>query len=140
MSTRTPTFRRSRGTALLVALFLVIVVAMLGVFALRISGAENTTTTLDLLARRADIAANNGLEIAARHASNGNCAAIAVPVIFNLDGFTLTVNCTSVSATSYRISAVAIRQATLYGSPDFVQRRVSRQVGRSPEAGAQAVY
>ena len=126
------------GMAMIAALFMIIVVAAFGAFALRIGGNQQETAKLQLQGNRAFAAAFSGLEWASDRAFNGgNCLANAV-IPYN--GFTLTVTCTVTAnhATSaganfqvYDLRATAQSTAG-YGSPDFVQRTLERRVGNIP--------
>lgn len=122
-----------RGMALVAALFMIIVVASFGAFALRIGANQQQTANLELLADRAFAAANSGLELGSRHASTGAC----VNANFVLNNFTVTVTCAQtphlingVPRQIYYLRAVARHGA--YGTPDFIQRTLDRRVSDIP--------
>lgn len=127
--------RRERGMALIAALFMIIVIAALGTFALRINANQQQTASLELLTLRAAAAAESGLEFGSNRAFNGNCAASTVLAISN---FTVTVICTpptthDISGNTYSIydlRATAVHGT--YGTPDFVQRTLARRVTNIP--------
>jgi MSHA biogenesis protein MshP len=123
------------GMALVAALFMVIVVAAFGAFALRIGSAQQQTASLELLEYRAYAAANSGLEVGSRRAAAGNCNP---PAPFVVGSFTVTVTCIArwnqtwdyvvlgPNRQVYDLSAIA--RAGVYGTPDFVQRTLTRRV------------
>jgi MSHA biogenesis protein MshP len=122
---------RVRGFSLVAALFLIVVVAALGAFAVRIGAGQQQTVNLELLSARALAAANSGIEFGAYRALN---AASCVAATLNLteagaNGFSVDVTCSPsthtegiVSVSVYRIDATA--RAGSYGTPDFVSRHV----------------
>jgi MSHA biogenesis protein MshP len=124
--------RNEQGFTLVAALFLIVVIAALGAFAVRIGAGQQQTVNLGLLGARALAAAESGIEWGAFRALNGGSC---VPsTILNLtegglNGFTVTVGCGSTdhtegvaTVTVYRFDVLA--QAGTYGTPDFVSRRV----------------
>lgn len=118
-----------RGMALIAALFLIVVLAALGMFAIRIGGAQQQTVNLGLLGDRAVAAANSGIEYGANRAIvAGNCTNYPT---FNLNqaalsGFTVKVSC--VPAGGGKFDMVAFASSGTYGSPDYVSRSVTRTV------------
>jgi len=121
----------SSGFSLVAALFLIVVVAALGVFAVRIGMGQQQTVNLALLGARALAAANSGVEYGAYQALNAASCANATLNLGEaaLNGFTVNVTCSSsVHAESggavnvYRIEARATYGT--YGQPDYVSRRV----------------
>jgi MSHA biogenesis protein MshP len=123
---------RVRGFSLVAALFLIVVVAALGAFAVRIGAGQQQTVNLELLSARALAAANSGIEFGAYQALKP--ASSCVSATLNLteagaSGFSVDVTCSpsshtegGVSVNVYRIDATAY--AGTYGTPDFVSRRV----------------
>ena len=122
-----------RGFALLAALFLLVALATLGAFAVRLNMTQQSSTDLDLAGLRAEAALQAGIQYAAaRLLTAGNCSAISLSptVALNLpQGFdvrfdscndetrvanTPTVNVFSITATATRGT---------YGSPEFVSRQ-----------------
>jgi MSHA biogenesis protein MshP len=128
-----PTARHSaRGFTLVAALFLIVVVAALGAFAVRISAGQQQTVNLALLTARALAAANSGIEYGAYQAlkPSGVCVSATLNLTEGgLNGFTVSVTCSSTAHTEsggaisiYRIDATA--SAGTYGQPDYVSRHV----------------
>jgi MSHA biogenesis protein MshP len=119
--------------ALIAALFLTIVIAALGVFAMRIGTDQQQAATLSLLGFRASAAARSGLEFGSNRAFNGICG-VDTLVIGN---FTVTVRCSVTShdlaGVSYSVHDLAATAAQgVYGSPDFVRRTLTRRVSNIP--------
>jgi len=124
--------RAQRGFALIAALFLLIVLASLGAYAVRLNMSQQGSTDLDLASARADAAAQTGVQYAAaRLLTAGNCNGIplAPAVALNLpQNFAVTLSCTdetlvanSPRVTVFFVTAIATRGQ--YGSPDFVSRQ-----------------
>jgi len=119
------------------ALFMIIVVAALGVFAVRLSANEQQTANLELLSSRADAMAYSGLEFGANRLAKvaGFCP---TKTSFVTDGFTMTVECPAPSNHQigggnihvYDLTATATHGN--YGNPDFVQRSATRRVRSAP--------
>jgi MSHA biogenesis protein MshP len=126
--------RSARGISLVAALFLIVVLAALGAFAVRIGGGQQQTVNLALLSARALAAADSGIEWGAYRALRANGCATTTTTTLNLteatlNGFSVTVVCVPTSHPEnngtvhvYRIDATA--QAGVYGTPDYVSRHV----------------
>ncbi len=127
-----------RGFSLISAIFLLVVIAALGVFAVTLSTTQNQTQTMDVMGSRAYQAALTGVEWAAFHASSQVGAAwmgVPCPLVTplpplagNLAPFTVTVNCHETSAVEgtatvwiYDVSAVA-RTAGVAGDVNYVEQ------------------
>jgi len=127
---------RQRGSALIAALFLIVVLAALGAVAVKIGADQQHTASLQLMQARALSAANAGLEYWAYRAfNNPNVACPAAPVVLSniprMDEFTVRVSCPIPRIASggegiYEVTAVATRG--VYGTPDFVSRQLSRRM------------
>jgi MSHA biogenesis protein MshP len=130
MNARTKFRTSSAGFSLIAALFLIVVVAALGAFAVRIGSGQQQTVNLALLSARALSAANSGIEFGANRALAGSCAGATLNLTeAGLNGFTVTVTCTvathaenNIAVSVYRIGATAV--AGTYGMPDYVSRYV----------------
>jgi MSHA biogenesis protein MshP len=121
----------ARGFALLPALFLIVIVALLGAVALRVVMAQQQTTVIALQQARALAAARAGIDWGAYQALHGSCAGGTLSLSeAALAGFTVTVTCAATAFTdgtssyqSFTIAATASRGT--YGEPDYVRRVVS---------------
>ena len=112
--------RRQRGMSLVVAIFLIVVIALLSAFAVSMGAASSESTNLQLSADRARAAARAGLEWGAYRAmvQLAPCAAPPLPptsavLVLNqgaLNGFRVTVTCQRNTArTVFDITAFAQR-------------------------------
>lgn len=131
---------RQRGFALVAAIFLIVVLALLGIVIVRVSGVQHQTVNVALLGARAYEAARSGIEWAAFQALNAaSCTTTTLNMTEGgLDGFDVDVICSSTTHTEtgntyniYRIDVVAM-QGT-YGTPDYVSRRMQATVTDAPD-------
>ena len=126
--------RTQRGFALIGALFVLVVLAVLGAFAVRINMTQQHDADLDLQQLRADAALNAGIEFAATRllvsAATDNCGNLA-PLAGISGGYQVTFPgaCTrvqylvnGVQVTVYTINVTSSRG--VYGTPEFVQRQL----------------
>ena len=126
---------RQSGFSLVPALFLLVVLAALGIVAVRLAGVQQQTVVLAMQGGRAYAAARSGVEWSAYQAlNNSSCAAATINLTEGgLAGFTVETNCGSSSHSEgpntvnvYVIDAFA--WSGTYGSPDYVSRRVRSTV------------
>ncbi len=131
---------RQSGMSLVVAIFVITVVASLAAFAVTIGTAHRETGNLGVLAERALLAARAGTEWAARRALvNNSCVASSVLNLNQgaLRGFRVTVNC-SVSAhiegaTNYNVYDVtSFAQLGNFGAAGYVSRTVQARFDNGP--------
>lgn len=128
---------RQRGFLLPVAIFLLVVLAGLGAYALNISTLQQAGATQDVQGARAYQMARAGVEWAAYQAlapstaDLGNCP--ASPSTLAMDGFSVEVTCTRSAdyfeqgadhtIAMYQVTATATFGVT--GAVNFIQRQVS---------------
>lgn len=127
--------REQTGFALIGALFVLVVLAALGAFAVRINMTQQHDAQLDLQELRAQAALNTGLEYAAATllaSPADNCGALAPPLNNLVGGFAVTFNppCTraqylvnGVTINIYTVDRVVASHGT-YGTPEFVVREI----------------
>jgi MSHA biogenesis protein MshP len=126
--------KTARGFALVPAIFLLVVVAALGLVAIRVGSGQQQAVTMNLLQARALAAANAGIEWGAYNVvgvgAGGSCAASTTLSLTEgaLNGFTVVVTCSSTTfsigtGTSYVITSSAT--SGTYGTPSYVRRVVS---------------
>lgn len=127
--------RRQLGFSLVPALFLLVVLAILGSVAVRLTGVQQQTTVLSMQSARAYAAAKTGVEWSAYQALNiGNCGNSTLSLTEGgLVGFTVDVNCSSTShtegaSTTNVFVLDAFAYSGSYGSPDYVSRRIRATV------------
>lgn len=120
-----------KGISLVPALFLLIVLAALGIVAVRLNAVQNQTVVLAMQSARAYSAARAGLDWSAYQALiNGSCASSTLTLVeAGLSGFTVDTTC-AVSTHSEGLATVrvytidAFARSGSYGTPDYVSRRV----------------
>jgi MSHA biogenesis protein MshP len=134
MSRATP-FVSQRGFSIVTAIFLLVVLAALGVFAVRINTLQQQGVTEGLRAAQAFHAARSGVEWAAYRALNGGTCAPATLSLAEggTQGFTVTIACsvsTHVEGTStIHVWLLDVRaEAGVFGGPDYVSRRLQSKV------------
>lgn len=137
--------RLQDGFSLVSAIFLLVVIAALGAFAVTLSTTQQQSSALDVLGSRAYQASRAGIEWAAYQVANSaSNAAAAAPCATNfaqgslggtLTPFAVAVNCSTAShveGTStiwiYDVSSVA--KAGTLGDPDYVERAISVKMGK----------
>lgn len=127
-----------RGFSLISAIFLLVVIAALGLFAVTLSTTQNQSQTMDVMGSRAYQAALAGIEWAAFQVASSPvsaptaapCATVFAPnsLAGNLAPFSVTVNCSAISAIEgtatvwiYDVSAVA-QTAGAAGDMNYVEQ------------------
>ena len=149
---RRPFIARQRGMSLVAAVFVIVVLAMLAAFAVRVGAAGEQDVNTELMGARALFAARAGLEFGMNQAlaplGTGLCAAhpLGAPgtsrtfalTQSTLNGFTVTVtfDCTDHATTgglSYRVfSLVSTATNGNYGTPGYVSRTLTQEVTNAP--------
>ncbi len=145
MSIRSPHLRRqAQGSALVAALFLVIVVGALGVFAVRLQTNQQQGATLQLQEYRAVQAAHAGLEYWSYQVAHAGAACAPFPgtaleawdfsSYSGFAGFRVNTTCTLINTGAdsrvYVVTAEAVSGA--FGTPDFVRRSATRHMQDLP--------
>ena len=121
--------RAQRGASLVVAIFLVVIIAALAAFAVASSRATRDANNLQLLSDRALAAARAGAEWGAFRALSQNLCAPNQPLNLTqgaLRGFTLTVNCvrSRPEGTYWVVDITSTARWGAFGRPDYAYRRV----------------
>jgi len=124
-----------RGFSLVAAIFLIVVLAGLGVFAVRISTLQTQGVTEALRAAQAYNAARSGVEWGAYQALNGGgCASTTLNLTEGgTAGFRVSVTCAQSvhmeGTSTVNVYVLDVRaEAGLYGGPDYVSRRVQAKI------------
>ncbi len=129
---RVPSFElRQRGFALVAAIFFLMVIAVLGTFAVRLNVNQQHSTDLDLAVARAEAAAQSGIQYAAaRVLTTNDCAGVDGESPALSGGSRVDLTCVpqiplqvvnGVQVNVFLVTATASRGN--YGSPEFVSRR-----------------
>lgn len=122
--------KKSDGFTLVQALFILIVLALLGAAMMRLLGVQSSTTVFTLQGARAYETARSGVEWGAGRALAGaSCNGT-----MTIEGFNVITKCTSESFEEGSITTVVYQIASTatfgaYGSPDYISRRVEMKVG-----------
>ncbi|HUA23935.1 MAG TPA: hypothetical protein VMA54_07460 [Steroidobacteraceae bacterium] len=140
--------RRQSGFSLVAAIFLIVVLAALGAFAVQVAMTQYQGSTVELLEARAQAAAEAGIEYGA-NVTLQRAVPSCLPATLNLTqgalaGFVVRVTCTSttphqiyspVTSTwkTYTVYALAATASNgTYGTRDYVTRTVTRYVTDAP--------
>jgi MSHA biogenesis protein MshP len=123
------------GFTLVQAVFIVVVLGLLGAMMVRLIGVQSSTTTFALQGARAYQAARSGLEWGAARASvPPNSCVGGLGSTMTIENFNVTVICTSQAFTEgtnnmtvYLLNAVA--EFGNYGNPDYVRRQLQMKMG-----------
>jgi MSHA biogenesis protein MshP len=142
---------RQAGFSLVAVIFLIVVLAALGAFAVQIAMTQYQSSTLELLEARAQAAAEAGIEYGANltlQAAPAICASTPSSNTFTLTqgaltGFVVTLTCTPTQHqiwstttstwqpyTDFALAATASHGT--YGEQDYVSRSVTRNVTLAP--------
>ena len=126
---------RSAGFSLVPALFLLVVLAGLGIVAVRLTAVQSQTVVLGMQSARAYAAASSGVEWAAYRALvSGTCDSASLALTEGgLAGFTVSTNCSSSThtegSTAVQVFVIeAVARSGIYGTPDYVSRRLRATV------------
>lgn len=132
--------RRARGFSLVSAIFLMVVLVVLGTSLVTISSVQQTTSAQLLQATRANFAARTGAEWAAAQAASGTwCPGPAYPETTTftlpapLDAFSASVACTrgthTLDGVDRQVFAIEVTVTSgAWGSPDYVRRVLRTKV------------
>lgn len=131
-----PTARAGQGgMALVSAIFLLVVLAALGVFAVRINGVQQQTVTAALRASQAMSAARSGVSWATYRALNAGWCGNATLSLTEAAtaGFDVDIECSETVHTEGASTVTVfiidvLSQAGTYGGPDYVSRRLEVKV------------
>lgn len=123
--------RTQRGVAIVVAIFLLMLFAALGAFMLTFSSTQHLTSAQDVQGSRTYWAAKAGIQWEAAKLQPPAVACPASPTTLTLDGFTVTVTCTSNtytegtdSKTIYWVQSIATGGGAV-GSIGYTERAVN---------------
>jgi MSHA biogenesis protein MshP len=123
-----------RGFSLVSAVFLLVVLAGLGAYAVRLNTLQQQSVTSALRGAQALAAARTGAAWGAFRAVSGNCAAGTLNLTEGAAaGFRVSVQCTESThvegIATVRVYVLDVRaEAGTYGGPDYVSRRLQTKV------------
>lgn len=140
---------RQRGFSLISAIFLLVVIAALGAFAVTLSTTQQQGAALDVLGARAYHAARAGIDWGAYQilpnsavpggfaevCRTGAASQVVAPLPNTLAGFAVNVGCTSTAhseagatVTVYQLTSTATQGAA--ATPDFVERQITATIAQ----------
>ena len=121
-----------KGFSIITALFILLVLSVLGVFMVTLSGVQSRTALWALQGARAYQAARAGVEWGGYQAlSAGSCVA-STPL--TVDGFDVTLACqaqgpvTEGSQTYFVYQLTSLAEWKTYGNPEYISRQVTARV------------
>lgn len=132
--------RFARGFSLISAIFLLVVIAALGTFAVTLSTTQQQSAALDVLGSRAYQAARTGIEWGAYQVlRNGSCVATQTLVALpnTLSGFNVTVTCNptlpaydeaGTPVNTFQLTSTALQGAQ--PSPNYVERQMTVSIAK----------
>jgi len=126
--------RRQQGFSIVAAIFILVILGLLGGYMVRLSGTQFSTFNQALQGARAYQAARAGVEwAAARIGHGGNCADInaqSAMTFSGLDGFSVRLSCSAETfseadqtPTVYHLNALS--QFGAYTDADYVAREIA---------------
>ncbi len=124
-----------KGFSIVTALFILLVLAVLGIFMVTMSGVQSRTSLWALQGARAYHAARSGLEWGGFRALNGGSCVAGSLVI---DGFSVDVSCSEEAfvegGQNYKVfSITSLAESGVYGGSDYVSRQLrARITGATP--------
>lgn len=140
----------ARGAALPTAIFIIAVLAVLGAYAVSVTGVQQTVSSQAISAARASLAARSGMEWAVHRAvattQPGTCNALTSFLPAG-DGFTgvsgVAVTCsystlTVAGATYHTYYIASTASVGTAGTPDYAERRLEATVCRSVQVAKPA--
>jgi MSHA biogenesis protein MshP len=127
--------KTQRGFSLVSAVFLLVVLAALGVYAVRINTMQQQTVSAGLRAAQAFHAARSGVAWGAyRSLGGGTCVGGTLNLTEGATaGFRVSVTCSesvhTEGTTTVRVFVFDVRaEAGTYGGPDYVSRRLQTKI------------
>ena len=122
---------KQSGFSLVIAIFILVILGLLGSYMVRLGGTQRTTTLFAIQGARAYQSARAGVEWArAKIAADGNCGAVdSESLTFpGINGFTVTLGCSKQTYTEvnlldyYTVSSTS--QYSTFAQADYVYRKL----------------
>jgi MSHA biogenesis protein MshP len=120
---------KQSGITLIGAIFVLVIVSLLGQYLVNIVGVQQRTTVMALQSARAYQAAKAGIDWAAASINTNNICPAAAPTQFSLiPGFTVTLSCSLLGSYEENLTTTNIFHLTskaefgTYGQRDYVSR------------------
>lgn len=93
--------RRQKGITLIGAIFVLVIVSMLGIFLVNITNSQRQSVLMNLQSARAYQAANAGIEWGISRLINASSCAASTELANTINNFTVTVTCTELNPGGY---------------------------------------
>jgi MSHA biogenesis protein MshP len=126
--------KNQKGITLIGAIFVLIIVSLLGSYLVKIYSVQQKTSVLALQIARAYQTANAGIEWGiANVVNNGSCEA-STSLTPNIDNFSVTVTCQQLGSYSENINTKIVYSITAkseysdYSNPDYISRRMQTTI------------
>ena len=128
---------KSRGFSIVSAIFLLVVLAVLGAFMVTFSTVQHTTSALDVRGAQAYQAARTGIEWGTyRVLRNSPPSCVGSKVLNDVASFVVTVECTASATYTEGVTPVTVYQITstarsgTLGGIGYVERQLQATVSR----------
>lgn len=138
---------KQRGVSLVTAIFLLVVLGLLGAMMVTFFAAQQQSSALDVMGSRVYQASRAGIEWGSFQVLQNNAGAYATacraapiapnmpPLAGTLAGFTVNVGCTYASVLEngntigiYQLVSVANTTGVVAGQPDYVERQITATI------------
>jgi MSHA biogenesis protein MshP len=131
--------KQQGGFALVAAVFIIVVLALLGIMMVTIGGMQRATASAAVQGARAYHAARSGIEWGVYRATEASsCVASTIfPSVAGFDGFDITVGCISTAhrerGDDYSVYVITSTATSgNFGAADYVSRRIQVTVTNAP--------
>ena len=123
---------KQKGITLIGAIFVLVIVSLLGIYLVKLTGAQRQTVLMNLQSVRAYQAANAGIEWGLTRLLTTNSCVNSTTLNSKINGFTVTVNCELLQAGGYNeagetINVHRITSSSVFGSytdTNFTTRQI----------------
>jgi len=124
--------KKQKGITLLGAIFVVVIVSLLGIYLVKITGVQRQTVLQNLQSARAYQAANAGIEWGLARIITNNSCVNSTDLDSKINGFTVSVSCVLLQAGGYNeagetINVYRINASSVFGSytdTNFTTRQI----------------
>ena len=127
---------QQKGITLIGAIFIMVIIGMLGQSLISITSSQRQTSLLALQSARAYQAANAGIEWAIAQAVTNNSCAASTAITLPNSNFTVTVQCTNQGnfteddETTTIFALESTSEFNSFGSADYVSRTIQTTINR----------
>lgn len=126
--------KRQQGMTLIGAIFILVIVALIGQYLVNVTSTQRQTGLLAIQSAHAYQAANAGLEWGIAQVVNSNNCPASTAITLPNSNFTVTVTCTANGSFTENVSLTNIfliesqSQYGTFGNPDYVSRHLEVKV------------